>query len=256
MVVTVTETGDFSEYEVKIRKAHNANFLKVVDPEFPEVWRRVRSVTMLSRERLYDYYSAITHAVQSGITGDVVEVGTWAGGGCLTAALALTNSRRKLKTGDLRDCRRTVYGFDTFEGHPRPSQGELDVWGRDQAAVFDAMSGAPWAKADYTSVRRMIDDAVDDPLLVELVKGRCEDTLPSRTPSAISVLRLDVDWYEPTLFSLKYLYPRLSVGGTLIIDDFGHHSGARQAFEEYFTGLGLLPRIFHIDYSCISLIKN
>jgi hypothetical protein len=51
-------------------------------------------------------------------------------------------------------------------------------------------------------------------------------------------------WHE-----LTHLYPKLSVGGVLIIDDYGHWQGARQAVDEYFNNNG--PRILlnRIDYT-------
>jgi len=247
------DLDDLSEYELKISRAHRANFLLTVDPDFANVWRLARSFTMLSRERLYDYYSAITHAVRVGVAGDVVEVGTWAGGGCIAAGLAIANSHKSCTATALRSPR-TIYGFDTFEGHPAPNQGEVDVWGRDQSIVYTEMSGKPWAKADYGTVRRSVDNAVGLGCRIELIKGLCQETMPEHAPSQIAVLRLDVDWYEPTLFSLRLLYPRLSKGGVCIIDDFAHHSGAREAFEEYFSGC-LESKIFHTDYSCISFQK-
>jgi hypothetical protein len=53
-------------------------------------------------------------------------------------------------------------------------------------------------------------------------------------PKQISVLRLDTDWYESTRKELEVLYPRLSIGGVLIIDDYGHWAGCKKATDEYF----------------------
>lgn len=245
---------DLSDYELKIARAHSANFLSSVDPDFADVWRAAKPFTMLSRERLYDYYSAVTHAVRCDVVGHVVEVGAWSGGGCVAAALAIANASRYAADTGL-DSQRIVFGFDTFEGHPPPNRGETDVWGRDQSEVYSEMAGRPWAKIDYDTCRRVVDDAVGPRCRVDLIKGLCQETIPVHAPSQISVLRLDVDWYEPTLLSLQLLYPRLTVGGVCIIDDFGHHSGARKAFEEYFRTVGLKSKIFHTDYSCISFQK-
>jgi O-methyltransferase len=244
---------ELSEYELKISRAHRANFLSSIDPDFANVWRTAKPFTMLSRERLYDYYSAVTHVVRAGVAGDIVEVGTWAGGGCIAAGFAVINSDKPdLIAGPCLP--RVVYGFDTFEGHPAPNHGEVDVWGRDQSVVYSAMSGKPWAKAEYDTVKRSVDSAIGSRCQIELVKGLCQETLPEHAPCQLAVLRLDVDWYEPTLFSLRLLYPRLSKGGICIVDDFGHHSGAREAFHEYFGGF-LKSKVFHTDYSCISFQK-
>lgn len=54
-------------------------------------------------------------------------------------------------------------------------------------------------------------------------------------PDSIAVLRLDTDWYESTKKELDALYPRLSSGGVIIVDDYGVWQGARAAVDEYFS---------------------
>lgn len=49
----------------------------------------------------------------------------------------------------------------------------------------------------------------------------------------IALLRLDTDTYHSTRVELEYFYPKLSQGGVLIIDDYGHALGARRATDEY-----------------------
>ena len=44
--------------------------------------------------------------------------------------------------------------------------------------------------------------------------------LLKKNPKNISLLRLDTDWYESTKEELTVLFPRLSKGGVLIIDDY------------------------------------
>ena len=83
-----------------------------------------------------------------------------------------------------------------------------------------------------------------------------EQTLPAQSPTQpLALLRLDTDWYESTRHELEHLYPRLQPGGVLIIDDYGHFQGARQAVDEYFasTGAVLLHRI---DYTGRIAVKT
>ena len=68
----------------------------------------------------------------------------------------------------------------------------------------------------------------------KFIKGKVEDTIPKHIPEKISILRLDTDFYESTKHELIHLFPRLSKYGILIIDDYGHCSGARKAVDEYF----------------------
>ena len=57
-------------------------------------------------------------------------------------------------------------------------------------------------------------------------------------PERISILRLDTDWYESTRHELEHLYPRLSPGGVLLLDDYGYWEGAREAVDEFLEETG------------------
>lgn len=90
---------------------------------------------------------------------------------------------------------------------------------------------------------------------MHFIKGKVEDTIPARIPDAIALLRLDTDWYSSTLHELRHLYPRLAKHGILIIDDYGHWQGARQAVDEYFKDAGPGVYLHRIDYTGRILVK-
>lgn len=72
---------------------------------------------------------------------------------------------------------------------------------------------------------------------IEFREGWFIDTFPKIDPEEkYSVLRLDCDLYDPYKLCFQYLYPRLSINGWLIVDDF-HLSGAKKAIVE--SGLSL-----------------
>jgi hypothetical protein len=87
---------------------------------------------------------------------------------------------------------------------------------------------------------------------IVLVKGPVEKTRPDTVPESIALLRLDTDWYESTRHELTHLYPRLSSGGVLIVDDYGHWQGSRKAVDEFLGGRLFLSRI---DYTGRLAIK-
>ncbi|MGA2717069.1 MAG: TylF/MycF/NovP-related O-methyltransferase [Bryobacteraceae bacterium] len=68
---------------------------------------------------------------------------------------------------------------------------------------------------------------------VHFIRGKVEETIPSQAPESIALLRMDTDWYESTRHELEHLFPRLSPGGILIIDDYGDWQGARRATDEF-----------------------
>ena len=62
--------------------------------------------------------------------------------------------------------------------------------------------------------------------------------MPGQRPDTIALLRLDTDLYRSTYHELVHLYPRLSIGGILILDDYGAFQGVRVAADQYFAELG------------------
>jgi hypothetical protein len=80
--------------------------------------------------------------------------------------------------------------------------------------------------------------------------------LPEHAPEHLALLRLDTDWYESTRHELFTLYPRLSTGGVLIIDDYGHWDGARRAVDEYLEQQESPLLLNRIDYTGRVAIKH
>jgi len=88
------------------------------------------------------------------------------------------------------------------------------------------------------------------------VKGKVENTIPAIIPDKISILRLDTDWYESTYHELVYLFPKLVKDGVLIIDDYGHWKGAREAINRYFQEKKIKILLNRIDYTSRIAIKS
>jgi O-methyltransferase len=84
---------------------------------------------------------------------------------------------------------------------------------------------------------------------IHFVKGMVEQTIPNSAPDKIALLRLDTDWYESTKHEMEHLFPRLSRGGVLIIDDYGHWQGARKAVDEYIKKNEIRILLNRIDYT-------
>lgn len=237
---------DYHEKEAAFRDA---------DPAFHALYERVKPFTMTSIERLYAMYKATEYIVRTGLPGDVVECGVWQGGSMMIAALTLLA---------LGDTQRHLWLFDTFEGLPRPdAQKDVDMWGNSQFNEWlrhrrdDESSTMAYASLDEVQHNMGSTGYPSDK--IKYVKGMVQNTLPSHQPERIALLRLDTDWYESTVSELHHLYPRLSATGVLIVDDYGHLRGQRQAIDEYFAGTGEFPLLNRIDYSgrlAIKLTRN
>lgn len=208
---------------------------------------RVGPYTMTSRSRISALCRAVEFVVQHDIPGDIVECGVWKGGSMMAAALRLQQ---------LGDQQRKIYLYDTFEGMTAPTVVDEDNRGRSAAERMKAEgTGGFWFREPQEEVRRnLLSTGIDESRLV-FVKGPVEQTIPAQIPKQISILRLDTDWYESTKHELEYLYPKLSVGGTLILDDYGYWRGSRKAVDEYIEQHRLKLLLHRIDHSSRACVK-
>jgi O-methyltransferase len=86
-----------------------------------------------------------------------------------------------------------------------------------------------------------------------LVKGKVEDTIPGTIMDAISILRLDTDFYDSTYHEFQQLFPRLSRRGVLIVDDYDYWKGARLATDQYFSENGIQLLLQRMDVGRIGV---
>lgn len=218
---------------------------KDMDDEFFPIYERCRIYSMTSIERMYALYQAIKFIVSANIKGDIVECGVWRGGSMMIVAHTL------LELGVTDRC---LYLFDTYEGLPRPDvQKDIDLWGNRAIDGWLPYSvgeeKSHWAEASYEEVRDNLTSTNYPATNMHFIKGMVERTVPEFAPQQIALLRLDTDWYESTKHELNHLYDRLGQGGILIIDDYGHFKGARQAVDEFFSERKIPALLNRIDYS-------
>jgi O-methyltransferase len=230
-------------YGVEVRKiptepAPNCNDL---EPWVVEIIAKVRPFTMTSEERLSALCHAGKYIARASIPGDIVECGVWRGGSMMAAALTL------LAEDELR----TLHLFDTFEGMPPPGSVDRAIKFESKPASLilqeSDKSSDFWAYAAIDEVRTNLASTGYPSDHIQFVRGRVEETLPSAAPEQISILRLDTDWYESTKWELIHLYPRLAIGGVLIIDDYGFWEGSKKATDEYISERGVPILLQRID---------
>lgn len=188
----------------------------------------------LMPERLYAWLDALRDIRD--VPGDIVEIGCSVGG---TAALSWSFLDR---TGD----RRRYVCIDTFSGFI-PEQFDVDVAsGTDPAkrTMFDgnSLNLARWVLAHHGAEA------------VELVQGDIMRLDPARMPSSIAAALVDVDLAEPVRAALERVWPRLSPGGIVLVDDCPEDTDwqARRGYQEfcrtyeqperYLFGMGVVTR--------------
>ena len=90
---------------------------------------------------------------------------------------------------------------------------------------------------------------------VKFLEGWFRDTLPTAPVEKLAVLRLDGDLYESTILALDSLYPKLSPGGFVIIDDYILEF-CRKAVEDYRAKHGITDEMIQIDRTAVFWKKS
>lgn len=198
--------------------------------------------TMIGDTRLKNIQYLAEKIIESGIPGDFMETGVWRGGACIFMNAIL-------KAHNIKD--RKVWVCDSFEGLPPPDAkyqadaGDIHY----QLHEFLAVS----LEKVQENFRRY--DLLDEN--VNFVKGFFRDTMPAITNQVdkLSLLRMDGDMYESTIDVLNYMYPKLSVGGYTIIDDW-LLPNCRQAVLDYFQEHDMNVELIKIDKSSVYWMKT
>ena len=212
-----------------------------------ETIKAVRPFTMTQPEALFGLCDAVRYVVRGGIPGAIVECGVWKGGSMMAVAHTL------VQEGDRS---RDLYLFDTYEGMAPPEEKDVSVTNYSAAVMGKKLiknkdsqhvREGKWCYAPLEEVKSALYGVGYDPARMIFVKGRVEDTIPDRAPESIALLRLDTDWYQSTRHELVHLFPRLSDGAVLIVDDYGFWKGSREAVDEYFAENRISMLLSRID---------
>lgn len=241
--------SDEPDYQALMAKCEQAAKWADMELSFRGIFHLCRHYTMTSAERMYDLYKSVEYIIKAEIPGAFVECGVWKGGSAMVIAATL----QQMGVSD-----REIILFDTFEGHVnRPQDNEVDIFGTSGAVEFDEhkAKGESWGKA---AAQEVVENLMKTGYngTIEVVMGPVEETLASGTDfqrRPLALLRLDMDWVAPTVKALEELYPLLSKGGVLILDDYGHFIEQRKAVDEYLADK--VVKLHRIDYSARSGVK-
>jgi hypothetical protein len=189
---------------------------------------------MIGRKRLSHLQRCIEEVLREHIPGDLIECGVWRGG-------ATIFMRAVLKA--YGDVQRQVWVADSFKGLPPPDAENYPVDKGDWLHRFQQLAvSVEEVKANFTRYG-LLDDQV------HFLPGWFKDSLPTASIDRLAVLRADGDMYESTTQILTYLYPKLSVGGYCIIDDYGADPRCRQASDDYRRQQGVTDPLQWIDWT-------
>jgi O-methyltransferase len=197
--------------------------------DWPEV-----AHSMVGVLRLQNICELTQIVLRDRVPGDLIETGVWRGGSCI------------LMRGILRafnEVTRKVYVADSFQGLPPPDEQAYPADAGQMIHTVDYLAVSKQTVMDNFEVYGLLDEQV------VFVEGWFKDTLPNLPSDRFSIIRLDGDMYESTIQALDALYPKLSVGGFLIIDDYGSWESCRRAVHDYRDANGITDEIMPIDHA-------
>jgi O-methyltransferase len=178
--------------------------------------RPLSGETMVGRARLDNLQECIEHVVDAGVPGDLIETGVWRGG----ASIFMRGVLRALEVTD-----RSVWVADSFRGLPPPSADVPADAGDEHHLVPELAVSVETVRENFRRYG-LLDDRV------VFLEGWFRDTLPALGAERWAIIRLDGDMYESTMDALESLYPRLSAGGFVIVDD-GALPACRAAVDDF-----------------------
>lgn len=219
----------YDEYEQRLKPFDPAQ--RIEGREWPAM-----AQTMIGWKRLENIQTCVEDILDQDIPGDLIETGVWRGG-------ALIFMRAVLKAYGVED--RSVWGADSFQGLPQPDaalypvdEGDLTYTYKELAVSLDEV------RTNFEKYG-LLDNQV------RFLQGWFRETLPSAPIEKLSLIRLDGDMYESTYVALESLYPKLSRGGYLIVDDYGAISACRSAVQDFRQSHNVSEEIIPIDWTGI-----
>ncbi len=190
--------------------------------------------TMIGSQRLDNLQACVVDVIRRNVPGDLIETGVWRGGASIFM-------RAVLHAYAITD--RTVWLADSFQGLPKPDPERYPADAHDTLWAASALAASvDEVKANF-SAYGLLDDQV------RFLVGWFKDTLPTAPVDRLAVLRLDGDLYESTMDALTALYPRLSVGGYVIVDDYGAMESCRKAVDDFRADRGIDDPVERIDWT-------
>jgi len=195
---------------------------------------RINSYSVSGLRVLTKLYALGLDILTRNVLGDFVECGVCNGGSAAAIACAL------------RETGRRIWLYDSFEGLPMPKE----VDGSFAATYVGGCVGAEEKVREAMQIARFPEERC------VTRKGWFADTFRAPLPQAVSLLHIDADWYESVTLSLRTFYDLVPEGGIIVLDDFGHWEGCREAFYDFVTRRQLKPLLERFGHSQAFWVKG
>lgn len=166
----------------------------------------------LSTEELSVILTQLQRVLEQSIDGQVVELG------CYNGATSIAIAR-------LIDGRKSLYLYDSFAGLP------------DKSAADASPVGEEFQAGELLASRKLVEQRFRQAGLARprIKKAWFGDLTPSDMPEQIAFAFLDGDYYASIRDSLALVWPRLTPGAVIIVDDYANEKlpGAARAVDEW-----------------------
>lgn len=215
--------------DIKIYRSNINSYFKRQDgSDWP-----VSGETMIGIKRLDNIQECVQAVVHNNIPGDLIETGVWRGG----ATIFMKGCLKAFGNTD-----KVVWVADSFEGLPVPSIN-IPQDKHDTLSTIKFLAVPESEVLLNFSRYGLLDDKV------KFLHGWFKNTLPELQSHKWSYIRLDADMYESTMDGLVNLYPGLSHGGYITIDDYGATPACRAAVDDYRKSHNIKEEIRQIDWT-------
>lgn len=201
-----------------------------------------------TKETQMNSYNLGKYVVENNIEGDIIECGVAMAGNFATMILGATS----LAQGQSRK----FWGFDSFIGIQLAGKKDTQQAGigaithNTDVSYDDLLVSSGITSHSKEQVMNNLTSWGLNRFNIELVEGWVQNSIPlvDDRIEKISILRLDMDVYHPTIYCLQKWWDKISDGGIVIIDDWAL-DGVRTACYEFFEEKGISPIIHTIENS-------
>lgn len=189
---------------------------------------------MVGLRRLENVQDCVTRVIQEQVPGDLIETGVWRGG---------TTIFMRALLAAFGEANRRVWVADSFQGLPLPDDTNYPADAGQDLSIYPELAiHVEDVKANFEKYE-LLDDQV------RFLVGWFKDTLPTAPVDKLAVIRLDGDLYQSTMDALASLYPKLSISGFVIVDDYGAFPSCRQAVMDYREAHGITEEMVTVDWT-------
>jgi len=225
--VAVFLTGLFKQFGLRISREKDPDPIRrALGEDWPEY-----AHTMIGLKRLTNIEDCIKILISDKIQGDFIETGVWRGG-------AVIFMRALLKAYAVND--RIVWVADSFCGLPKPNPTAYPADKNDICYQREITSVSLEEVKNNFQLYNLLDNQV------RFLQGWFKDTLSDAPINRLALLRLDGDMYQSTMEALISLYPKLSRGGFVIVDDYAAEA-CKQAIHDFREKENIADSIIPID---------